>query len=210
LNRSIAALSSICSGASRILSRSISDELLHALAGGFFQLTLPHHAGNCYLGNNTTRASRSKRSQNPNRLDCFSPFGIRSFATANLRSEPSYVATRLPVGLVPFEDCPLFLARTASPARTHWSFLLQRFLMNKSARWFVQKIVLAARIVASKSVGHPTHTVAELQRQIHEDLRRQHPEWIEPGGESPMCDLYEARLRRLLETCARSGPAEAA
>jgi hypothetical protein len=42
--------------------------------------------------------------------------------------------------------------------------------------------------------------VAELQRQIHDDLRRQHPEWIEPGGESPMCDFYEARLRRLLET----------
>ena len=101
-------------------------------------------------------------------------------------------------------------APTASPARTNWSFLLKRFLMNKPARWFVQKVVLVARIVASKSVGHPTHTVAELQRQIHEDLRRQHPEWIEPGGESPMCDFYEARLRRLLETCARSGPAEAA
>jgi hypothetical protein len=102
------------------------------------------------------------------------------------------------------------LAYTASPARTHWSFLLPRFLMNEFAGWFVQKVVLAARIVASKSVGHPTHTVAELQRQIHDDLRRQHPEWIEPGGESPMCDFYEARLRRLLETCARSGPAEAA
>jgi hypothetical protein len=25
-----------------------------------------------------------------------------------------------------------------------------------------------------------------------------------------MCEFYEARLRRLLETCARSGPAEAA
>ena len=82
--------------------------------------------------------------------------------------------------------------------------------MNGSARWFVEQLVLAARMVVSRSVGHPTHTVAELQRQIHDDLRRQHPEWIEPGGESPMCDFYEARLRRLLETCARSGPAEAA
>jgi hypothetical protein len=87
---------------------------------------------------------------------------------------------------------------------------LQRFLMNGSASWFVQQAVLAARMVVSKSVGHPAHTVAELQRQIHEDLRRQHPEWIEPGGGSPVCDFYEARLRRLLETCARSGPAEAA
>ena len=80
--------------------------------------------------------------------------------------------------------------------------------MNGFARSFVEKVVLAARIVASKSVGHPTHSVAELQRQIHDDLRRQHPEWIEPGGESPMCDFYEARLRRLLETCAQSEPAE--
>src|SRR5204863_8121259 len=75
--------------------------------------------------------------------------------------------------------------------------------MNRSARWFVEQIVLAARTVASKSIGHPTRTVAELQRQIHDDLRRQHPEWVEPGGESPMCDFYEARLRRLLKTCAR-------
>ena len=80
--------------------------------------------------------------------------------------------------------------------------------MNRSARWFVEKLVLAARMVASKSVGHLPHTVAELQRQIHDDLRRQHPEWIEPGGESPMCDFYEARLRRLLETSAQSEPAE--
>ena len=34
----------------------------------------------------------------------------------------------------------------------------------------------------------------ELQQQIHDDLRVQHPEWIQPDGESPMCDSYEARL----------------
>jgi hypothetical protein len=82
--------------------------------------------------------------------------------------------------------------------------------MNKSASSFVEQVVLAVREIASKSVGHPIHTVAELQQQIHDDLRRQHPEWIEAGGESPMCEFYEARLRRLLEACARSGPAEAA
>lgn len=42
------------------------------------------------------------------------------------------------------------------------------------------------------------HTFTELRQQIHNDLRLQHPEWIEPGGESPMCDLYEARLMELL------------
>ncbi len=42
------------------------------------------------------------------------------------------------------------------------------------------------------------HTYADLQRQIHDDLRIQHPEWIQPNGESPVCDSYEARLMQLL------------
>jgi hypothetical protein len=71
-------------------------------------------------------------------------------------------------------------------------------------------VVLVARMVASKSVGHPTHTVAELQQQIHDDLRRQHPEWVEPSGESPMCDFYEARLSQLLQTCVQSSLAKVA
>jgi hypothetical protein len=45
---------------------------------------------------------------------------------------------------------------------------------------------------------HQTHTYTELQQQIHHDLRIQHPEWVQPNGESPMCDSYEARLRELL------------
>jgi hypothetical protein len=39
-----------------------------------------------------------------------------------------------------------------------------------------------------------TRAIANLRRQIHDDLRRQHPEWVLPNGESPMCDAYEARL----------------
>jgi hypothetical protein len=99
---------------------------------------------------------------------------------------------------------PLRLALTSasdSPA-----FLLESFLLNKSAGSFVEQLVLSPLEVVSKSVvvGYPIHTVAELRQQIHEDLRMQHPEWIEPGGESPMCDFYEARLSRLLESCGRS------
>jgi hypothetical protein len=41
-------------------------------------------------------------------------------------------------------------------------------------------------------------TYTELREQIRNDLRLQHPEWIEPSGESPMCDFYEARLLELL------------
>ena len=41
-------------------------------------------------------------------------------------------------------------------------------------------------------------TYAGLLQQIRNDLRLQHPEWIEPNGQSPMCDSYEARLIELL------------
>jgi len=57
--------------------------------------------------------------------------------------------------------------------------------------------------------GRPTstssqiHTYIELRQQIHHDLRVQHPEWIQPNGESPMCDSYEARLLELLDTLGR-------
>ena len=35
------------------------------------------------------------------------------------------------------------------------------------------------------------HTYAELRQQIHDDLRIQHPEWLEPNGESSMSLLEE-------------------
>jgi hypothetical protein len=46
---------------------------------------------------------------------------------------------------------------------------------------------------------HEIHTYSALLRQIHKDLRVQHPEWIQPNGESPLCDSYEARLMELLD-----------
>jgi hypothetical protein len=48
------------------------------------------------------------------------------------------------------------------------------------------------------------HSYTELQRQIHEDLRIQHPEWVEPNGDCPTCDSYEARLAVLLGLTQRS------
>lgn len=38
----------------------------------------------------------------------------------------------------------------------------------------------------------------QLQRQMHEALLKEHPEWIEPNGECPMCEIYESRLAELL------------
>ena len=48
----------------------------------------------------------------------------------------------------------------------------------------------------------------ELQQQIHDDLRIQHPEWVEPNGECPTCDSYESRLTELLDTLTRRGSNE--
>ena len=39
---------------------------------------------------------------------------------------------------------------------------------------------------------------AELRKEIREALRRQHPEWIDANGKSPLCDSYEAGLGELL------------
>jgi hypothetical protein len=50
------------------------------------------------------------------------------------------------------------------------------------------------------------HTYADLRKQIHNDLRIQHPEWIQPNGESPMCDSYEARLIETLDVLRRQHP----
>jgi hypothetical protein len=38
----------------------------------------------------------------------------------------------------------------------------------------------------------------QLQQQIHDALRVQHPEWVEPNGDCPTCESYESRLAELL------------
>jgi hypothetical protein len=35
-------------------------------------------------------------------------------------------------------------------------------------------------------------------REIHDALRKQHPEWIKPNGDCPTCDSYESRFAELL------------
>jgi len=57
------------------------------------------------------------------------------------------------------------------------------------------KFVSRTKLMA---VPYQIHTYTELRQQIHNDLRIQHPEWIEPNGESLMCDSYDARLMELL------------
>ena len=38
----------------------------------------------------------------------------------------------------------------------------------------------------------------ELQREMHDALRAQQPEWIEADGKSPACDYYESLFAALL------------
>ena len=53
--------------------------------------------------------------------------------------------------------------------------------------------------------SRPIHTYPELQQQIHDDLRIQHPEWVKPNGESPKCDSYDACLTEMVDTLTRTG-----
>src|ERR1700686_3168943 len=39
---------------------------------------------------------------------------------------------------------------------------------------------------------------AELQREMHDALRAQHPQWIKADGKSPTCDYYESLFADLL------------
>ena len=52
------------------------------------------------------------------------------------------------------------------------------------------------------AMSHQIHTNTELRKQIHNDLRIQHPEWVEPNGESSM------RLMEELDTLTRRGSSE--
>ncbi len=40
---------------------------------------------------------------------------------------------------------------------------------------------------------------AELQREMHDALRAQHPEWVQSNGDSPICDAYESRFAEVLQ-----------
>ncbi len=43
------------------------------------------------------------------------------------------------------------------------------------------------------------HSYPELQQRIHDDLRVQHPEWVEPDGNCPTCESYERRLAKSID-----------
>jgi hypothetical protein len=50
----------------------------------------------------------------------------------------------------------------------------------------------------SASSSGEIRSYIQLQRQIHDALREQHPEWIEQNGDCPTCESYESRFVELL------------
>ena len=59
-------------------------------------------------------------------------------------------------------------------------------------------ILMAMKTNASRRVTKEVEPYVQLQRQMHEALLKEHPEWVQPNGECPMCEAYESRLAELL------------
>jgi len=50
----------------------------------------------------------------------------------------------------------------------------------------------------SSSLAAEVPAYAQLQRNMHDALLAQHPDWILPNGDCPTCDSYDARFAELL------------
>ena len=92
---------------------------------------------------------------------------------------------------------------------------LKQFLLRQSERLAEfrcpTRVFVASESVAAQIAGpHPADNFTALQLQIHDDLRSQHPEWVQPNGDCPICDFYEERLAQLLEGYATTGSVESA
>jgi hypothetical protein len=88
-----------------------------------------------------------------------------------------------------------------APRRHRWSAIPARLWRNCSAAHLNS-------FTKAMAMAHQVHTYTELRQQIHDDLRIQHPEWVQPNGKAPMCDSYEARLIEQLDTFTRGGSNE--
>jgi len=57
----------------------------------------------------------------------------------------------------------------------------------------------------SSSTAAEVPAYAQLQREMHEALLSQHPEWILPNGDCPTCDAYDDRFAELLNVSLATG-----
>jgi len=51
----------------------------------------------------------------------------------------------------------------------------------------------------SSSGSGEIRSYVQLQHEIRDALREQHPEWIEQNGDCPTCESYESRFAELLD-----------
>jgi hypothetical protein len=59
-------------------------------------------------------------------------------------------------------------------------------------------MLLAMKMNTSPTTSNEVRSYVQLQQQIHDALRVEHPEWVEPNGDCPTCESYESRLAELL------------
>jgi hypothetical protein len=52
--------------------------------------------------------------------------------------------------------------------------------------------------IHSSSLAAEVPAYAQLQREMHDALPAQHPDWILPNGDCSICDSYDARFAKLL------------
>jgi hypothetical protein len=73
-----------------------------------------------------------------------------------------------------------------NPAHAQWS------------PWNGSPMLLAMKMNTSPISFNEVRSYVQLQQEIHDALRKEHPEWIEPNGDCPTCESYESRLAELL------------
>lgn len=59
-------------------------------------------------------------------------------------------------------------------------------------------MLLAMKMNTSPISFNEVRSYVQLQQEIHDALRKEHPEWVEPNGDCPTCESYESRLAELL------------
>jgi hypothetical protein len=61
-----------------------------------------------------------------------------------------------------------------------------------------KRLVLTMNATSSPNLAVEAPGFVALQREMHNALIAQHPEWILPNGDCPTCEFYDARLAELL------------
>ena len=85
-----------------------------------------------------------------------------------------------------------------------WRALMAKTPFYDSAKPLVRIVPARHLVLSSKpiAVSHEVRAYPAQRKQIHDDLRIQHPEWVEPDGESSM------RLMELLDALTRTDESE--